>query len=818
MSENKERASSDSFSLRLSLFLISAAVIAYQLAIIDLISIIQWHHFSYMIISVALLGFGASGTVLTLFRRYLQSKFHLLYPLLILLSGITMIISFRLTQSEFIAFDSYLVFSDFKHVTRLVITYLLFFIPFFTAALAIGLLFSRFAQNIGKLYFFNLSGSGFGGLLMILLFSRLSPQQTVTFIAILPLSAAFLFYRSRRNLRLYLISTLFILLIVFDFFFPAQLFLSQYKSISKTLNLPESEITAEKKSPHGLLQVIESPFIRYGPGFSLYYQDQINLRRVVFNNGNWVGGFIEVESEPVFDYSTIGLPFKLRDFPQVLSLDSGMGEIVTYSLQKGAEKIVALPGNPVLVDFIREISPEKNTHPYHHSNVEVITNEPYTYLLTTEEKYNLITLPVLDVFGGSTGISALQEKYLLSDKAWQKMWDILDSEGMITISAWIDYPLRYPLRIMSSFVDLLENNKITDPEQHIAAVRNWSMITYTLSKKPINAEEIELVRDFCVFGGFDILHLTSVREEERMQYNILSDDSLLRYSDRIISGDATDFYREYPFKVRPVSENRPYFFQFLKISRLFELAKTYSFSALMYMEVGYLLVFLTLIKVLALAALFIILPLTGKKWGKENKSWTLLYFLALGLGFMMIEIVLIQRFIPYLGTPLYSTAVIITAILFFSGLGSYTSTYLVSPQAKQLVKSDINALFRKRIKLMLSSLILGILLYISFLTPFLNSTIHLNFIWKAILTVLLLSPLSFLMGFPFPLGIKFLHSAGSEDNICWAWAINGSMSVISTVLAMIIAVESGFTMVMLSAFVCYSLALLANVMLVSKGG
>src|SRR5688572_2356267 len=155
----------------------------------QVLSFVQWHHFAYMVISVALLGFGAAGTVLTIFRQYLLKHFHVLLPVLMISCGMGMALVVDISQLPFIRFDSYLLFANYSHIGRLLLTYLLFFIPFLLGALAIGLIFDHHVAVIGKVYFANLLGSAAGGLLLLGLIWFLLPNRLPAFISLLPVIA-----------------------------------------------------------------------------------------------------------------------------------------------------------------------------------------------------------------------------------------------------------------------------------------------------------------------------------------------------------------------------------------------------------------------------------------------------------------------------------------------------------------------------------------------------------------------------------------------------------------------------------------------------
>ncbi len=180
------------FRLPVSIALLSAAIIAFQLALIQILSIMQWYHFAYMVISVALLGFGAAGSLLAIFRKSMINHYALLVPILMILTGIAMSVVTDVSQITVVRFDSYLMFSEYTHIGKLFITYLSFFVPFFLGALAIGLVFVKYVDDIGKIYFANLLGSGAGGVTALLLIWFFFPNQLPALIAIFPVLAGLL--------------------------------------------------------------------------------------------------------------------------------------------------------------------------------------------------------------------------------------------------------------------------------------------------------------------------------------------------------------------------------------------------------------------------------------------------------------------------------------------------------------------------------------------------------------------------------------------------------------------------------------------------
>ncbi|MEK7250224.1 MAG: spermidine synthase-like protein, partial [Bacteroidota bacterium] len=296
-----------------SVTLLSVALIAFQLVLMQILSIVQWYHFAYMVISVALLGFGASGSLIALAREWLLKREEYLLPLLMTLCGAAMAVAVRVSQSDAIRFDSYLLFVEGGQVRRLVLTYLTFFVPFFVGALALGLIFVRHVDRIGSVYFANLVGSGAGGLIALALLWLFMPQQLPSLVALLPIAAALFIIPSRQRSLLVLMAAVIAALAFYCIASSPQLNISDYKSIRRTLNLPDAKVVFERSSPHGLVQVVSSPALRYAPGLSLTYKDSVPSCAIVFNNGDWFGPLVAATvGVQVLRSTTLSLPYMLK--------------------------------------------------------------------------------------------------------------------------------------------------------------------------------------------------------------------------------------------------------------------------------------------------------------------------------------------------------------------------------------------------------------------------------------------------------------------------------------------------------------------------
>ncbi|HEY0608991.1 MAG TPA: hypothetical protein VGD35_05030, partial [Chitinophaga sp.] len=632
-----------------SIGLLSAAIIAFQLALMQLLSIMQWYHFAYMVISVALLGFGTAGTVLSIFRKRLLAQLSLWVYWLMMSAGISMALVSTIAQAPAIRFDSYLLFTDIKQAGLLLLSYLLYFIPFFLGALAIGLLFIAHADRIGKIYFANLSGSGIGGILALAGVGAMHPQQLTTVMAILPVLAAWLI-----SPRRFIVALVAIAIIGLRWMYPSPLVLSQYKDLSKTLLLPDAKITMEKNSPYGLIQTLTSPALRYAPGLSLSATRTGTVKEATFVNGDWFGAVVQADTSFILNYTTFALPYVINPRKQVLVLRAGTGVDIQHARSRGAAQITAVEPNAAMMGILQNEWGAK---------VSAHALEPRTFLSTGNAEYDLITLPIIGSFGGSAGLYALQEQFVLTREAFLEMWIKLRYDGAISVSAWMDYPLRNPLKLLATITDMLYSAGIAEPRQHIAAIRSWGTITFTVTRSTLQAKEIARIRQFCKDMQFDPAILPDLKPAERAQYNQLEDTLLFHYIDRILSPDRNSFYDEYDFNIRPATDNQPYFSQFIKLSRLEKLAAFFGKRSLPFFELGYLLVVATFVQITVLSFILIILPLFRKGWKSASLPGILLYFSGIGLGYMFVEIVLIQRLILYFGNPVYAASAVITSLL-----------------------------------------------------------------------------------------------------------------------------------------------------------
>lgn len=755
--------------------LVSAAIIAYQICLMQILSIVQWYHFASMIIAIALLGFGASGTCIALLRLHLLARDESLLPCVMTACGLAMAVAVSVAQSGCIRFDSYLLFLDAAHLYRLAATCLIYFLPIFLGALAIGLAFARHVPSIKELYCANLIGSGAGAVLAVLLMRRFAAESLPGLIACLPLLAGM---SLMRGVLMRLFGFLALCLAVVCTIHPPTLELSEFKDLKRALDLPGSTIVSTRNSPLGVLQIVEGPALRYAPGVSLTYGGDAPICPIVFKNGDWFGpiqSWNPALRDSILDYTTGAAAYALKVPERVLVLDAGTGAGVVQGLLH-ARTVTAVEPHPSAAEMLSRLSPGNK-------RLRVFSEGARAFLGRDRSSYDLIVLPMANTFGGSSGINALAENHLLTIEGVTQTWRHLDPDGMLCVSCWLDTPPRASLRLIATASAVLGRLGM-DPARHIAAIQGWGTFTMLVKRSSITHADIEHIHGFCDRFAFDALipigqagpgdHAYGPRQE-----------GWSAIAAGLVSGRGQDM--PYEFNIRPATDDKPYFSQFLTVRSLARLKAVYGGRAIPFFELGYLILILATVLVSLLAVVLILLPLVKAKPGRPLS--TLLYFGGLGTGFLFLEIALIQHALMYLGAPIYAAAIAIGGLLFFSGCGSLASDAM-----------------RKAYRIVPACIAGVILIYALVLAPLISRTCAPAMTARVLIWLLAIAPLAFCLGMPFPMGIARLP----QRDVPWAWGINGCLSVVSAPLANIIAVELGFTWLMILSGLAYAVAWLGR--------
>ncbi|MEN8136726.1 MAG: spermidine synthase-like protein [Thermodesulfobacteriota bacterium] len=777
-----------------ALFLLSIGITAHQIALMQILSYVQWYHFAYMVVALALLGFGASGTFFALWRQQLLANSTRLLPILMLACGLGLALATIPSSPGPLRFDLYLLFVEPSQILRLITACLLYSLPFFFGGLAIALALTAGIKRTGFLYFANLSGSGAGGLIGLGLTTMFLPEQLPPLIGLFPVAAGLLLlpWRNWGQSLFTVVLPLGSCLILF--FWPPQLLPSQFKDISRIMNLPEAEILVRHPNPQGLTQVVAAKALRQAPGLSFQYQGSIPNYAAVLLNGDAYGSLAPAASErpALLDYSTEVLGYLLTKPNDVLLLQPRGGDPIVHALIRGAKRIIAVePHHEVNRLLAQGVAGFAGYASYR--QVKLLQTDPRAFLAETAEQYDLIRLPMVGAFGSNIGLYALSEQFLLTRQSFELAWQRLKPDGVMMVSVWMDYPVKNPLKLLATLIETVDNRAgLNSSRQHIAALRSWGMVTFALKKTPVTGQDTREIRKHSAELGFDPLLLPDIRAAEQARFHRLQDGQFFRNIEMLFTERRQQLYQSYEFNITPATDNQPYFSQFLRFSRLAYLAELLSLRQLPFFEMGSFILAITLIILVLLAIVLIILPLFRLGWHRAGSSRTFVYFGGLGLGYMMLEIVFIQGLTLFLGHPLMAAATVLCALLFFSGLGSLYSER-ISPQPAN-------------IRLIAGLVCLGIVLYGIILIRVGGLQYFGNIELRIFTAALAIAPIGFILGMPFPLGLRRLYKEFPEQ-IPWAWGINGCFSVIGPALATVVAVQSGFQMVYVLAASAYFLAL-----------
>jgi len=816
--------------------LVSAGALAYEVLLTRLFSIVQWHHYAYMIISIALLGYGVSGAFLALAGEALRRHLRAAFAAGAALFAVSAVLSFAV--AERLPFNPLAVIWEPRQLLFLPILYALFALPFFGAATCIGLALVAFPHRVGRIYRYDLMGAAAGAIGLMLALFVVFPDAALRLVALMGLLAATLAISLRDNgaIRKSRAAACSVAAVAACAALPPSwtaLHLSEYKGLSQALLVPGAQVLVEDSSPLGLLTVVSSPTVplRHAPGLSLNNATEPPAQLGVFTDGDGLTAITAFDGrrEPLayLDFTPAALPYHLLEKPDVLILGAGGGADILLALLHGAATIDAVELNPQLVRLVAERFSAFAGHLYERPGVRVHVAEARSFVAGGRNRYDVIQIPLLDSFAAAAaGTHSLSESYVYTIEAFEQYLDRLRPGGYLAITRWLKLPPRDSLRLFATAASALERRGIGEPGRHLALVRSWNTVTLLVKNGRLSDQDTASVRRFADERAFDLAFLTGMARAEANRFNILDQADFFDGAVALLGPERDAFLRDYKFDIAPTTDNRPYFFDFFKWRALPELLERRALGGAALLDWGYLVLAATLIQAAALALLLILAPLL---WlGRERREpaavdlarWRVaLYFLAIGLAFLFIEIASIQRFVLFLGHPVYAIPVVLCGFLFFAGLGSGIAPTLTarlealrarSPQRPSIGAADW--LWRCFLHVRHPALALAVagigtaaLMHLVLALPLFRWLMPLPDALKIAVSLALIAPLAFFMGMPFPLALARV-AATRAALVPWAWGINGCASVLSAVLAILLAMSLGFNAVVVIAIALYVVA------------
>ena len=756
------------------IFLVALSGLVLEVSITRIFSAAIWYHFAFVAVSVALVGLGASGLVVH--HRVTKLKGKWAENLTIYSAwGITIFIPITLFVMHVLA----------SQVIYLPLYMVLFSVPFFLIGIIISAAFNAFASVAGRLYAADLIGASAGALLVVLFLVLTGGEGSTLIVGLISAISATLFSRITKNIKKTIGSLMLVTFAISLIFlnYATQIFaIPTDPTAQKDLPIylrehPGSKIVKTEWNSFSRIDVVEGG--EGGEGL---------VAKVFIDGGagtniiSWDGS---TESRQELSTWMQYLPFKMMQDPKVLVIGSGGGRDVVASLVSGSKDVTSVEINPIIYDTVKSYG-DRAGNVYSHQYVRPHVDEGRSFITRSSEKYDIIYVPFVDTWASvSSGGLSVSENFLYTLEGFQQYYDHLTERGKIVTVRWlIDAP-----RFISTYAKLLEQNGIPQDQLH----RHLMMVTsdsYTqdpsvtmvvFSKSPFTDEEISFLSQS--FSQYDYKPILVPEQVMREPY------------DALLSGDITleQFYNLFDTKVYPVTDDNPYFLSFEKpLPPVVEV--------LLYASIG-------------IVAIFLLVPFAwirrrrgerGAGGGEEeggisiNKSeigirTVIPYFAALGVGFILIELALLQKLILLMGNPTMTFALLLFTILISSGGGSLVSSRIAKNNMRNLI--------------FVIGGIAGLgVLYVFSLPSIIYSALAEPIEIRAAISIGVLAPIGFLMGMPLPTGMRLLK-VHRPDFIPWMWAINGAFSVLGAVLAIALGIMYGSSFAMILGVLVYLIAL-----------
>jgi hypothetical protein len=817
--------------------LISSATILLELALLRLFAVQQFYHFAFMAISLALLGAGASGSILSVWRRRFSPA------LLCLVFSVTTVGAYLVLN--YLPFDSFSIAWDRRQVVYLAVYFLVAAVPFLFAGLVVGgeLMHSgdlgggKTRAGSHQVYGANLIGSAFGALATLPLLAIFDGVGAVIIAAILGAVASLLFssfelHRTGRSWRNWAGTVLTAGLIITGLLVilrpPALLTqqLSPYKTLSILLQTLDARHTLTDWDASTRVDVVESSVIHIMPGLSLLSPAIPPPQVGLMLDGDSLNPITNLDPDSeqaraLAAYTPNSLAFQLRPGARTLVIEAGTGMDVLFALAAGAEQVTALEENELLLKAVREDYGEFTYNLYDDSRVTVVNQSGRVFAGQAAAQQTGAQHPARDGENAAgsydvvvaltephrpvtSGAFSLTENYIYTVDAFRDYLELLEENGLLVVTRWLQAPPSESGRTFGILVEALMELDL-DPAEHIIAFRTLRTMTFVTTLRPLTDEDLSTVRDFLEKRNYDSVYFPGIKPEELNRYGILEEPIYHNLLTGILA-DPEDVYGSYRFDIEPPTDDRPFFYHYFKWRQTPEILAGLGYNWQPFGGSGYFVLVALLVVVILASAVLIIGPLLFRRRaempvddGNGRRWWlsVLIYFACLGLAFLFVEIPLAQRFILILDQPVTALAIVLFAILLFSGLGSLSVHRLSLTQG-------------------MIALIVLIALFPILLAPLTTFALSLPEWGRIIVAVLAIAPLGFLMGLPFAGGLSVVESRDSSL-VPWAWAINGSFSVISSVLAVMIALSWGFSVVFWLGAVAYAAALLSFRQFLVKG-
>lgn len=776
-------------TILLGLGFTSFAALLLELALTRLFSVVLFYHFAFLAISIALLGLGAGGVFAYLSKKRMGgTDTRTLAARLCMANSIAIFIVLEVVLHVPVALN--VTGKNFLHLT---ILYLVAAVPFFLTGLLFSVVFARETWRVSRLYGADLSGGAMACLAIIPLLNWVGgPNTIVTAAAIMAVSAMIWSVASVTRRIAGGLVVLFVLLIAANhsnrlidivyakgmFRDPAWVEFARWNALSRV------EVDRQGQGKAIVIDADASTYI-------------MNCDLAHWRGSEWESNLMSAPP---------ALANVLRPHGDFAIIGPGGGVDVLRAVANGSPSVTGIEINPIIADTImRGRYADYALHLYDRPDVHIHVNDGRSYLRSTSQQFDVVQMTLVDTWASTAaGAFALSENNLYTVDAFREYFDRLKPDGMIAITRWEFRQPREALRVVAVAMEALHDLGVANPARNFIVASQGLLnedgipVVVLAKKTPFTPQEESAVQaHFVKYSRLAPIYLPSQPEVKLAGEN--------PFADLIASNDPYRFAQGYTYNVAPVTDNAPFFFFTLKAGQILGpegLRRGIDWKV----NLGVLVLLLVLAISLVAVLSFLILPLAIHS--RRQSPVPLLYFIAVGLGYILVEIAFIQRFVLFLGHPTYALTVVIFLLMLSSGAGSLLSRrWLLRPEM---------------VWVPLILIIGALAANVFFLPHLLVSCVGLAFSYRLIISAILLVPLGLMMGMPFPSGLRALaaqalvlpRSPLDQENqdgdkaVEWAWAMNAAASVLGSVLAMVIAIQFGLNVTLACGLAAYLLALL----------
>jgi hypothetical protein len=760
------------------IFLLALGVLTLEVALTRIFSFVMFHHLTYLVISVALLGFGAAGTYLTTKVNVTPEEADAFLARKAAWFGTTAIAAVAfIPRIHMYAEDMYL-YRDFSNLVSLFAMIGLAGLPFFFAGICIGFLISRAGEDVNRVYFADLIGAAAGSVLAVALITHLGGTATCILVG----SVGFLVAAIAGGGRRIRYSVLFVLWAAIAVWDAQTEWLRLYAPPDKPLFRREFQVETIEWHPIARIDVT-LPFEghhSFGGALAPNWQGPPPVTRLVFQDAGALTGIIKPsgtpESTPVLGQYMQGAVYSLRPGAEALIIGCGGGVDVEIALHSRARKVVAVDVNPKTIDLLRGKYAQFAGGVFQRDEVELVVSEGRHFLTRDGRDFDVIQMSGVDTYSAlAAGAYALTENFIYTREALHRYLDHLKPGGIVNITRPLLRPPRETLKLAVTWTQVLTERGKPQPEAHVIILAGQGQGSFfgvpwgltMVKESPFTEAEVATVESWAAAREFSIAYAPFGRGQGQLaKYLRASPEERVR----ILAEDPRD--------MTPATDDRPFFFHFYPWRDLF----TFGWLAEggQQLSIAVILMLATLVMVTVLSAVFILLPLARHRLPRADapRAAAFVYFAALGLGFILIELALLQKLTIFLGGPTYTMAVTLFAVLFFSGFGSLASRKL-SADPLRLIVVCIPVLA-----------VLAVVASVGY-GPLTDRLLGLSHAGRIAAAVAMVAPLGFVMGMPFPAGLLILNRQQPELTP-WAWGINACMTVMGTVLCIMLSTAYGF--------------------------